>query len=484
MNEVLISNNATRMVFSRLFCGAVACIILTVLADFLFFDHLLGWTVGLFSLLLNSAIVIFNRDVLRSRLGKLIFMINMLVSFSFFETVGLLAVILNIVGLISLIVYASVPVKSIHEFFQHIILWAIGFYRPIIRDIQPFFSYIQVSSHRRRIIENWTLPLLLAVIFMGFFAFSNPIIDDWVSIGMNSLSEIHYVRILFWIVVITLCWAFILPKLTKKIAKPKTSLVVFAEKRQSKPAMVTRALVLFNLIFLVQTSLDISYLWLGVQLPDGLTYAEYAQKGAYPLIIVTLLAAIFVMYALKPGSQSEKSLLIRCLVYAWISQNILLTFASIWRTLLYVEAYSLTYLRVIALIWMGLVAAGLVWIIVRIILKKTSDWLVNVNGITLLGVLVLCCFVNFPGIIADYNVRHCFEATGKGLHLDRLYLESLGIEALPAYAWLEENAEPPLHGFTVIDVDYSFHALQQEMQNWRAWTYRKQRIYNSLRPLR
>ena len=63
-----------------------------------------------------------------------------------------------------------------------------------------------------------------------------------------------------------------------------------------------RSLVLFNLLFAVQTGMDIHYLWRGAALPDGMTYAAYAHRGAYPLIVTALLAAAFVIVAMRPGS--------------------------------------------------------------------------------------------------------------------------------------------------------------------------------------
>ena len=54
-------------------------------------------------------------------------------------------------------------------------------------------------------------------------------------------------------------------------------------------AAILRSLVVFNALFAVQTLLDVVYLWGGVRLPDGLSYADYAHRGAYPLIATALL---------------------------------------------------------------------------------------------------------------------------------------------------------------------------------------------------
>ena len=135
---------------------------------------------------------------------------------------------------------------------------------------------------------------------------------------------------------------------------------------------MSRSLMLFNALFALQTVLDLAYLWGGATLPDGMSHAEYAHRGAYPLIVTALLAAGFVLIAMRPGGPAEQSRLIRPLVLLWTGQNILLVISSMLRLDLYVAAYSLTYLRLAAFIWMVLVATGLLLILIQILLKKPN----------------------------------------------------------------------------------------------------------------
>ena len=110
-----------------------------------------------------------------------------------------------------------------------------------------------------------------------------------------------------------------------------------------------------------------------------MTMAQYAHRGAYPLIVTALLAAAFVLVTLRPGSATAAAPAIRWLVVLWIGQNLLLVAFSIERTLDYVEAYSLTRLRIAALAWMLLVAFGLVTICWRMLFDRSAGWLINVN---------------------------------------------------------------------------------------------------------
>ena len=72
------------------------------------------------------------------------------------------------------------------------------------------------------------------------------------------------------------------------------------------PSTILRSLILFNLLFAAQSILDGIYLWGHVALPDNLTYAAYAHRGAYPLIATALLAAAFVLVAMRPGGPARE----------------------------------------------------------------------------------------------------------------------------------------------------------------------------------
>ena len=74
---------------------------------------------------------------------------------------------------------------------------------------------------------------------------------------------------------------------------------------------ILRSLVLFNLLFAVQTILDVIYLWGNTTLPPDISYATYAHRGAYPLILTALLAAGFVLAAMQRGGPAEHSRVIR-----------------------------------------------------------------------------------------------------------------------------------------------------------------------------
>jgi len=130
---------------------------------------------------------------------------------------------------------------------------------------------------------------------------------------------------------------------------------------------------------------------------------------------------------------------------------------------------------------MGLVGLGLLLIIARIYLQRSNLWLINANCIALYSVLSVTCFMNFGGIIADYNVRHCMETTGTGSQLDVTYLQNIGVEALPALQWFQTY-----HPYTNSRmVDYAATTLETKLsaarQDWRQWTFRLYRLNRKLK---
>jgi hypothetical protein len=335
----------------------------------------------------------------------------------------------------------------------------------------------------------WLVPIALGCIFILLFASANPLIEHWISmISVNRASStINVGQSLFWFIMLLVTWPFIhvrwrqrRPPLNPGAIAP---VAVEHEAAADIPnffgeATILRSLILFNLLFAIQTVLDMIYLWGHAALPAGVTYAAYAHQGSYPLIVTALLAAGFVLAAIKAGEPTERSRLIRPLVYLWIGQNVLLVVSSIQRLHLYVETYMLTFWRVAAFIWMLLVAIGLVLIVARMVLERSNGWLVRMNLISLAATLYICTLVNFTAIIADYNVSHCKEASGRGVEIDIGYLAGLDPQALPAIdkaiALRKDNANLVSRRNLLVDIQ------RQDMASWRSWGFRSWRLQRYL----
>jgi len=355
----------------------------------------------------------------------------------------------------------------------------------------------------------WIVPVALGGLFLLLFSQANPLIERWLTgVDTSHWKNLDLARLLFWLAVITLTWPFLQVRMgskpTMQYIVDALELELLPERSPSmqsphavgaaRPAAafrsdgplfgrtaILRSLVLFNALFAVQSALDVTYLWSGLALPAGMTYASYAHRGAYPLMATALMAGAFVLAAMQPGTSIARSRLARALVFLWIGQNVLLVLSSILRLDLYVEVYSLTEWRCAAFVWMLLVAAGLILVVARIVLDRTNRWLVWANTAVLALTLYICSLVDFSATIARYNVMHSREIAGTGQPADVAYLCGLGPAALPALDILAAKTKASGNGwlpqYSVYDCRRNLELRHAErMGDWRAWTFRGYRL--------
>lgn len=329
------------------------------------------------------------------------------------------------------------------RWFQRLFLHAL---RGLIAPLLDLWRVLRVRRRRRpgrsnlpRALAVAALPVAGSGVILTLFASANPVLDRFLSTLTDiDIATMEPARILFWTLLATLAWPLLHPR-------PRQKLLGTFDGSGDLPlpgvsvASVTLSLVAFNLLFALQNAMDIAYLGGLLAMPDGITLAEYAHRGAYSLIVTALLAALFVLVTLRPGSTTVGVPAIRALVVLWIAQNLLLVGSSILRTIDYVEAYSLTEFRMAALAWMALVGLGLVLICWRMLAGKSAGWLINVNLAAAGLVLTAFSLIDTAAIAASWNVRHAREAGGKGAELDLCYLNGLDGSALAALIELERR---------------------------------------------
>ncbi len=355
------------------------------------------------------------------------------------------------------------------------------------------------TSYRLGRLTLWVMPLALGAVFALLFVSANPVIEQWITAFdfRGQAGRISIARMGFWLLALALIWPFVFMRARSLLVeRAEAEVRAFAAANADTAARanayataaeppghlfsegaILRALIVFNALFAVQTILDLTYLWGGVALPDGMTYATYAHRGAYPLIVTALLAAAFALVTMRPGSDMERSPLFRPLVFLWIGQNVLLVISSIRRLDLYVQVYALSYWRIAAFIWMLLVAVGLVLIVARIALGRSNSWLTAMNLGSLGLALYVCCFINLAALIADHNVTHSRDMNGSGgITLDLGYLVSLGPQALPAIDRYLDHRKPVSTWWFTGKRNMLAAMHRDGTRGWRTWTWRNRQL--------
>lgn len=327
---------------------------------------------------------------------------------------------------------------------QRLVLHAL---RSSIAPLLDLFRMMRVRKQRkaqavRQRLAPLGLPLIGSAIIIALFAAANPVIEQ----NLNALLDFSWLRIdlgrmILWTLLLTAGWSLLRPRLKRPLLGtfdghgdlPLAGVSV---------ASVRLSLIAFNALFALQNMMDLAWLWGLMPLPKGISLADYAHRGAYPLIVTALLAALFVLVALRPGSQTAAVPAIRRMVVLWVAQNLLLVANAAVRTLDYIAAFSLTSLRMAALLWMALVALGLILTCWRLLTAKSSSWLINANATAAMTLLIACSFVDLDAVAARYNVEHAREAGGDGAPIDLCYLQNMGSSGLLPLADLEHRRTP------------------------------------------
>lgn len=471
---------------SALSAKLAMALLLAALADWLFYGQRIGLSLAVFATAIACASLLANHATLNRRRAATGGAFVALGLAPVVEQLNTLSFLILIAALLVGLLLATNPettgLANRARALRSFVLF--GF----LRFFPEALQVLNWSAFTRGI-ALWLLPMILSTVFVALFAAANPVIERWVSL-LNPKLVLEYVsvwRVLFWTSMLALAWPFIHVRWQSKkaavaaatdAAEPEPRAPVIPAELLG-PSTILRSLILFNLLFAAQSILDGIYLWGHAALPDNLTYAAYAHRGAYPLIATALLAAAFVLVAMRPGGPAEKSRVIRPLVYLWVGQNVLLVASSIRRLDLYVDIYMLTYWRIAAFIWMGLVALGLILIVARIVLDRSNQWLIGANLIALTIALYGCSLVNFDALIADYNVAHSREVSGKGVQIDIDYLLTLGPQAVPAIDKAFALRPAAREGCLVPRRDRLVEQQRQDLA-WRSWSFRNWRLQRRL----
>lgn len=216
------------------------------------------------------------------------------------------------------------------------------------------------------------------------------------------------------------------------------------EKREIKgePVFAITVTVMIAVMYLIFCAIQILYLFVGnMQLPDGITYAEYARTGFFQLLFVCMLNLVLVI-EVKKYFRKHQLLDVILLVISFCT--LIMTASSAWRMLLYVKAYHLTFLRVtvlVALFVIALLMTGVVWSILHPAFPLFRYGMAVVSAVYL-----LFAFSHIDYFIASYNLNQMSQSQRSDTQMsdnrmndaqetvDNRYISCLSTDAAPAIA--------------------------------------------------
>ncbi|MDT7581314.1 MAG: hypothetical protein QOK35_2578 [Pseudonocardiales bacterium] len=177
----------------------------------------------------------------------------------------------------------------------------------------------------------------------------------------------------------------------------------------------------------------------------GLTYAEYARRGFWQLLVVTALVLGVLAFgsrwapARTPAERAAK----RGLLAALAVLTLVVVASALHRMWLYQQAYGFTVLRVVVLtceLWLGVGFVLALVAVLRLRPAGLSRPMVAAGMLALLGLAVL----DPERFVAEHNVARWVESG----QLDPSYLSGLSADAVPVLVGLPE----PLRSCTLAGI--------------------------------
>jgi hypothetical protein len=197
-------------------------LVLALSADFLLFDQTPGISVFIFAALLAAAIILVHRfpEGQKALLAKCVALL-----------IGLVPLIENVselsisIALFSLAAFALAMAGRLRARLLPIVEQIFGFL--LVTPIRLGWDLRRWRLAARRVgggtvklvsLIVWLMPLILSAVFIALFGVANPVIEHWLSLidFWALLNRIEIARILFWIVVIVVTWAFLRPRLRRR----------------------------------------------------------------------------------------------------------------------------------------------------------------------------------------------------------------------------------------------------------------------------
>ncbi|MFZ5643647.1 MAG: DUF4153 domain-containing protein [Bacillota bacterium] len=247
------------------------------------------------------------------------------------------------------------------------------------------------------------------------------------------------------------------------------------------PVTLITVLVMLNIVYALFSLIQFSYLYGGQEnsLPANFSYAEYARKGFFELVTVTIINFSIFLAAIRHTGYVSKPTenLLKVFLSLLIMFTLNMLFSAHFKMSLYEEAYGLTYLRVF-------VHAFILLLFLLLIVGLIKTWynkipMAKIYIVATITVYTALNYVNVDKLIAKSNIQ-LFHKTG---HIDINYLANLSYDAVPLltvflkqYPSTSEESSEQVYN----SLNYRKKELKQHSQYWQSFNYSKLKARKSL----
>ncbi|MEO8294332.1 MAG: DUF4173 domain-containing protein [Gemmatimonadota bacterium] len=294
----------------------------------------------------------------------------------------------------------------------------------VIHDVR--WQRTDRSSRWASVGRGLLLALPPVIVFAALFASADPIFGNLISFDMNTVISHGFVIGLGVWLSAGYGRELLLARSTVNVSVPDSA------RAQWGFTETTILLGAVNAIFLAFVVVQIRTLFGGdafVESQTGLTYAEYARRGFFDLVLVSALVLPLLLvvewYGRRSSSREETTF--RALSHLLLLLLFAVLLSAVQRMRIYQLSYGMTELRVYTMAFMVWLALVFTWLAVTV-LRERRSWFAS--GATVLALLVLAGLhlADPDQVIMQVNL----ERASRGLAFDTEYAATLSDDAVPS----------------------------------------------------
>ena len=433
--------------------GLISCIslILGLLFDYFFYDKMLGISFPIYVTFIILGLFTISRillglftisRILKKQINKQnLLLLIPLVFFStmvFIRTSHLLTFFNVIISFILLLLIAkTVYGNKVNTFlmkdYVKIIFLPLKFVFPLFHTLSALFSSHKTNEEQKNlshILKGLVIAIPIIFVFILLFSSADLVfqkyVSDLVTINIQPETFLRFILILIVTFIFIGAYSYIFQESKKQKA-------IKQENKNYIIGNIESSVVLgsINLLFLLFILVQLTYLFGGESniSAQGFTYAEYARRGFFELIIVAIISLLLLLVAEKYVRKEKKTheLSFKTLSTVMIAQVIVIMASAFMRLLLYERAYGFTTLRLYSHSFLILLAIIFCLLIYKIYWDSRENTFALHVFISVLVFLAGMNLLNPDLFIAQQNIER-FTTNGE---IDVYYLSTLSDDAIP-----------------------------------------------------
>jgi len=229
--------------------------------------------------------------------------------------------------------------------------------------------------------------------------------------------------------------------------------------------VIATIITILNVIYLLFSIIQFSYLFTQIGVKANFDYATYARSGFFELVFVSVINLILILVSTTNRQKGTKEVEIykKVMNVMLCVFNIIILISSWYRMYLYESTYGYTTLRL--LVYIGIFTEAILLMITMLYIFKEKINILKYYFIVIVSVYVIINYMNMDNMIAKRNVdRYLFEGD-----IDYTYLIwDLSYDAIPQIIRLIENTrDSKMREYLIKYLQDCYYSRETHYSSWQ-----------------